>query len=35
MKNAPSRPDAYLVLQDGQVYKGKAIGKIGTSGGEI
>ena len=35
MKNAPSRPDAYLVLQDGQVYKGKAIGKIGTTGGEI
>lgn len=35
MKNIPHTSDAYLVLQDGQVYKGKAIGKIGTSGGEI
>ncbi len=35
MKNTSQVPDAYLVLQDGQVYKGKAIGKIGTTGGEI
>ena len=33
--NNSQAPDAFLVLQDGQVYQGKAIGKIGTSGGEI
>ena len=26
---------AYLVLQDGSVFKGKAVGKIGTTSGEI
>ncbi|MDH3710311.1 MAG: glutamine-hydrolyzing carbamoyl-phosphate synthase small subunit [Cyclobacteriaceae bacterium] len=34
MKNTQA-PEAYLMLQDGQVYRGKAIGKIGTAGGEI
>lgn len=27
--------EAYLILEDGTVYKGCAIGKVGTSGGEI
>ncbi len=35
MKKPQQPTEAYLVLQDGQVYKGVAIGKIGTSGGEI
>jgi len=35
MKKTEKSTEAYLVLQDGQVYKGVAIGKIGTSGGEI
>ena len=35
MKEAPNTIDAYLMLQDGQVYKGVAIGKLGTTGGEI
>ena len=26
---------AYLVLKDGYVFKGKAVGKIGTTSGEI
>ncbi len=30
-----SGKDAILMLQDGTVFKGSAIGKIGTSGGEI
>jgi carbamoyl-phosphate synthase small subunit len=30
-----SRKDAILMLQDGTLLKGKAIGKIGTAGGEI
>lgn len=30
-----SRPDAVLVLEDGTVYRGKAIGSIGTATGEI
>ena len=30
-----SRPTAYLVLEDGTVYKGQAVGKIGTTTGEI
>lgn len=29
------KPDAVLMLEDGTVFKGKAIGKIGTTGGEI
>lgn len=29
------RPDAILLLQDGTVYRGKAIGKTGTATGEI
>ena len=35
MKSTVNSSEAYLVLQDGQVYKGVAIGKIGTTGGEI
>ena len=35
MKTATKSSEAYLVLQDGQVYQGVAIGKIGTAGGEI
>ncbi|GJM27892.1 MAG: carbamoyl-phosphate synthase small chain [Cyclobacteriaceae bacterium] len=35
MKKAVKPSEAYLVLQDGQVYQGVAIGKIGTTGGEI
>jgi len=35
MKSTINSSEAYLVLQDGQVYKGVAIGKIGTAGGEI
>lgn len=30
-----SKPKAYLVLEDGSVYEGSAIGKNGTTGGEI
>jgi carbamoyl-phosphate synthase small subunit len=29
------RPPAYLLLADGTLFEGKAIGKIGTTGGEI
>lgn len=29
------QPEAILVLQDGTVYRGLALGKIGTAGGEI
>ncbi len=29
------QPDALLILEDGQVFKGKAFGKIGTTSGEI
>lgn len=29
------RKEAYLVLEDGTVYKGSAVGKIGTTAGEI
>ena len=29
------RPDAVLLLQDGTVFHGKAVGKIGTAAGEI
>lgn len=29
------QPEALLVLQDGTVYRGLALGKIGTAGGEI
>ena len=35
MKTPANTLEAYLVLQDGQVYKGVAIGKLGTTGGEI
>jgi carbamoyl-phosphate synthase small subunit len=35
MKTAFNSTEAHLMLQDGQVYKGVAIGKIGTTGGEI
>ena len=35
MKTALISSEAYLVLQDGQVYRGVAIGKTGTTGGEI
>jgi carbamoyl-phosphate synthase small subunit len=34
MKYSP-RPEALLLLQDGTLYKGYAIGKIGTMGGEL
>ncbi|OIN59037.1 glutamine-hydrolyzing carbamoyl-phosphate synthase small subunit [Arsenicibacter rosenii] len=34
MKN-PQQREALLVLQDGSVFKGLALGKIGTAGGEI
>jgi carbamoyl-phosphate synthase small subunit len=34
MKVAQSQP-AILLLEDGTVFRGKALGKIGTSGGEI
>lgn len=30
-----TRPDAWLVLEDGTVFKGLAVGKIGTTRGEI
>lgn len=30
-----ARPDAYLMLEDGTLYKGKAVGKTGTARGEI
>ncbi|MFN3402949.1 MAG: glutamine-hydrolyzing carbamoyl-phosphate synthase small subunit [Cytophagaceae bacterium] len=30
-----SRPDAYLMLEDGTLFKGIAVGKIGTTTGEI
>lgn len=30
-----SRPDAYLMLEDGTLYKGASVGKIGTTTGEI
>ncbi|MCG8475039.1 MAG: glutamine-hydrolyzing carbamoyl-phosphate synthase small subunit [Cytophagales bacterium] len=30
-----TKPEAILLLEDGTVFKGKAIGKIGTTGGEI
>lgn len=30
-----SKQTAYLVLEDGSVYQGKAVGKIGTTSGEI
>lgn len=30
-----ARPDAILVLEDGTVYKGKSVGKLGTCRGEI
>lgn len=30
-----SRPKAYLVLEDGSVFEGKAVGSIGTTTGEI
>lgn len=35
MQRISQRPDATLLLQDGTVFYGKAIGKIGTSGGEL
>ena len=35
MKTDSNSKEAYLMLQDGQLYKGLAIGKIGTAGGEI
>lgn len=35
MRKKSKSSEAYLLLQDGQVYKGIAIGKIGTTGGEI
>ena len=35
MRTSVNSTEAYLMLQDGQVYKGVAIGKIGTAGGEI
>jgi len=35
MKTALNPSEACLLLQDGQVYRGIAIGKIGTTGGEI
>jgi carbamoyl-phosphate synthase small subunit len=34
LKYVPGK-DAYLVLEDGKVFKGKAAGKIGTTTGEI
>lgn len=34
MENSP-RKSAYLLLEDGSLFKGSAIGKIGTYGGEI
>ena len=30
-----SRKEAYLVLEDGTVFKGTSVGKEGTTGGEI
>lgn len=30
-----SRPDAYLMLEDGTLFKGSSVGKIGTTTGEI
>jgi carbamoyl-phosphate synthase small subunit len=30
-----NRPDALLILEDGTTFKGKAVGKIGTTTGEI
>ncbi|MFN6943884.1 MAG: glutamine-hydrolyzing carbamoyl-phosphate synthase small subunit [Cytophagaceae bacterium] len=30
-----SRPEAYLMLEDGTLYKGTSVGKIGTTTGEI
>lgn len=30
-----NRKDAYLVLEDGKVFKGKAVGHVGTTTGEI
>ena len=30
-----SRPDAYLMLEDGTLFKGTSVGKIGTTTGEI
>lgn len=32
---AESRPKAFLLLEDGSLYEGEAIGQIGTTGGEI
>jgi len=34
MKYFPQK-EALMMLEDGTVYKGFAIGKIGTSGGEL
>src|SRR5947207_1884616 len=30
-----TRPDAYLMLEDGTLFKGSSVGKIGTTTGEI
>ncbi|WP_128545632.1 glutamine-hydrolyzing carbamoyl-phosphate synthase small subunit [Larkinella soli] len=35
MQKRPQQQEALLVLQDGTVFKGLALGKIGTAGGEI
>jgi carbamoyl-phosphate synthase small subunit len=34
-KNAPIQQSAFLLLQDGSIFQGKAFGKIGTTTGEI
>ena len=34
MNNAISK-EALLILEDGTVFKGKALGKTGTTGGEL
>lgn len=35
MSDTAMHTDAYLLLQDGTLFKGKSFGKIGTTGGEI
>lgn len=35
MSQEASMQNAYLLLQDGTLFKGKAFGKIGTTGGEL
>ncbi|HPO99912.1 MAG TPA: carbamoyl-phosphate synthase domain-containing protein, partial [bacterium] len=33
--NRPSRPPAVLVLEDGSLYRGRAFGAVGETGGEV